>query len=1003
MTRLWSVLLLLLLSAIPAAAQRPWVDPRLRILELRTPPVAGDPADEPGEVARGEHPGRSKLRAPLLLQRTRGGDARVPLLVELRTLGALQEIRGLGGEVGSVIGRIATIRIPVSAMPALGRLTSLARVEAARSMHLHNDSAASASRVDEVRRQLGGSFLGSTGRGVLVGVIDTGLDYAHDDFLDASGVPRTLFLWDQVTGRICGPERLRDRTCGSGDPNGHGTHVTGIAAGDGSAPHPDSSGAFRYAGVAPEADLMAVRFSFSDADLVDGVAWMFEKADSLGRPAVVNISLGTLFGPHDGTSLIEQALDSLSGPGRIIVTSAGNSGNADNTSPRLTDLLVHGQAEPGPGTPQALTFRITPYQPSSRSCDDFVLLDLWYGGAQAVTFDVRRPGGSTVTAVTGQEVADDHPGGRVDIFAPAEPYPGNGDRNAIILLSGCGNSGSPSEGIWTLRLSSEDTPSEPLDLWIVGYRLGRNGFARGQTGFDNRQSIGTPATAHQVIAVGAYASRLCWPTATSPSTCMDDLFGFTQPIGDIAFFSSAGPTRDGRIKPEITAPGMMIMSSRARGIFTPGPLVAPSGQHRVELGTSMSSPHVAGAVALLLQRDPAMTPDQVIATLTGTAAADAFTAYDWSDGSTGLPNEQWGWGKLDARAALETLVTPGVASELWLSVRTDTMPLGATLDIRAILIDAFGDSLAGPDSWTSANTAVATVSPTGVVTPVGLGATTVTASSGGFSEAVQIVVTEPARLIVEAAALPSPAEPPTSPAGTRLPLLDLRLVNAGYEGVLIDSLGFALVGRDPAARFILVHDVDDDGSMDGNEPVLADTTLALDGDSAVVVLTPDLVVAAHDTIDVIAAFELSGAVPNGARFQVLFLPELTSSIGLRSGAADVRTDPTATVASGITGTSVLAGGELFNLSENPIRSDARRLVLNFGAPPSSAAIYTLRGARVIDLMPLLEPSGLRVEWDLRTERGGAVAPGVYFLIVRIGDGLVRKKLIVARAFGGDDD
>ena len=97
MPRLWSVLLLLLLSVIPAAAQQPWVDPRLRILELRTPPVAGDPADEPGEVARGEHPGRSRLRAPILLQRSRDGEARVPLLVELRTLGALQEIRGLGG------------------------------------------------------------------------------------------------------------------------------------------------------------------------------------------------------------------------------------------------------------------------------------------------------------------------------------------------------------------------------------------------------------------------------------------------------------------------------------------------------------------------------------------------------------------------------------------------------------------------------------------------------------------------------------------------------------------------------------------------------------------------------------------------------------------------------------------------------------------------------------------------------------------------------------------
>jgi Subtilase family/Bacterial Ig-like domain (group 2) len=588
------------------------------------------------------------------------------------------------------------------------------------------------------------------------------------------------------------------------------------------------------------------------------------------------------------------------------------------------------------------------------------------------------------------------------ILAPAEPYPGNGDRNATIELSGCGTGGSPAPGVWTLRVTSTEPAAEPLDLWIAGFRLGSSGLALGQDGFDNTHAIGTPATARQVIAVGASATRLCWPTPGPSSTCLDDVFGITQPAGDIAFFSSPGPTRDGRMKPEITAPGMMLMSTRSRAMFTPSQLLAPSRQHRVELGTSMSSPHVAGTIALMLQHDPDLTPAEAMSALTSTAATDAFTRHDWSDGSTGVPNEQWGWGKLDARAALETLVDPAVATELWLSVRADTMPLGATLDIRGIVINAFGDSLAAPSSWSSSNPGVATVTSDGVVTTVALGGTTITATGSAFTEQVLIQVTPPATLAVEAAALPPPTVPQHSRAGARFPLLDLRLAVDGYEGVLIDTLGFALVGRDPAARLVLVRDDDDDGLIGEAEPVLADTTVALNGDSVVVAMTPDLVVPANDTLDLLVALELSGAVPNGAVFQALFLPELTSSIGLRSGAPDLRSDPAGPVASATTGTSVLAAGELFNLSENPVRSDARRLVLNFGAPPASAAIYTLRGARVIDLMPLLEASGERIEWDLRTERGGMVAPGIYFLVIRIGDGLVRRKLIVARAFGGDE-
>lgn len=986
--------LLLILFAAPLAAQEPWVDPRVRLL-LRNPrPVV---SAEPDPRPRPDRPGRLPERSALGVRAGPTGAPEVHLLVELESDRALAGLRSLGATVGTVAGRVATVRVPLSALPALTRLQGLTRIEAARPLHLHNDEANEASRVDRVRRREGSWFLGSAGAGVVVGVIDTGLDYGHGDFLDREGVPRTLALWDQAQDLYCDSARLRSANCASSDVHGHGTHVTGTAAGDGSGVGAQEELAYRFAGVAPEADIVAVKYSFlSDAQLVDGVAWMFEQAEALGKPAVVNISLGSQLGAHDGTSLLEQGLDALTGPGRIIVTSAGNEGNAANTRPALTDLLIHASAEPAPGAPETVTFRITDYSPSADRCNDFALLDLWYGADQTLTFTVVRPNGTRVAATTGASVVQDDAAGQVAIEAPAAPSPGNGDRNAMIEVSGCGGS-RPQPGEWRLELSSNDPPSEPVHLWIAFSALGSSGFALGEDGFDSRYVVGIPATARQLISVGAYTSRVCWPTSGG-TTCSSGVFGFTQTVGDIAFFSSTGPTRDGRIKPEITAPGMFLMSSRSATAAAHPSLVAPGGRHRVEVGTSMSSPHVAGAVALLLQHDPTLTPDGVRDILAATARTDEFTSRDYSGGGDGTPNSQWGHGKLDARAALETLADPAVAVDLWLSERSDTLPLGATLPLRGIVHNAFGDSLAAPSAWTSSAPSVAEVSGAGVVTPVALGTAIITAIAGAFSETVFIEVVPPATLVVEAAAL-EPAPETVSRVGTRLPLLDLRFVVDGFEGVLVDSLGFDASGRDPAARLLLVHDLDNDGRADADEPVLADTVLALEPEPTRVVLSLALVVPAQDTLDMVAALELSGAVPHGAVFQLVFRPELTSSEGLRSGELDRRSDPAGAVASATAGTGVLTAGEIFTLSENPVRSDAGRLVLSFAEQPSVAAVYTLRGARVADLMRRLDPSGVRVDWNLTTDEGGAVAPGIYFLVVRVGSRLIREKLIVARSFG----
>ncbi|HKJ93257.1 MAG TPA: T9SS type A sorting domain-containing protein, partial [Longimicrobiales bacterium] len=156
-------------------------------------------------------------------------------------------------------------------------------------------------------------------------------------------------------------------------------------------------------------------------------------------------------------------------------------------------------------------------------------------------------------------------------------------------------------------------------------------------------------------------------------------------------------------------------------------------------------------------------------------------------------------------------------------------------------------------------------------------------------------------------------------------------------------------------------------------------------------------------VALIAALRMSGPAPNGASFQMTFLPDSTHSVGVLSGAQDLRSGASNIVASPVASTTLLQPGESFAISENPVKSGAGHVIFNFDpdTPPNLAAIYTLDGRRVVDLMPLVE-GGTRAVWTLTNDDGSPVAPGIYILVVRFADRMIRKKLFIARA-GGDED
>lgn len=463
------------------------------------------------------------------------------------------------------------------------------------------------------------------GKGAIVGLVDTGIDYMHLDFRhdsDGDGFEessRILAIWDQTWGLLGAnydkAEIEEDIALGYGsdegtvresDTDGHGTHVASIAAGDG------SSSSYGFIGVAPAAEIIAVKTSFYTSDILSGVEYIFDRAAALGRPAVVNLSLGGHEGPHDGTSLFEEGLDRLAqGPGRAIVVSAGNEGDED----------IHASADL---RGNAFAFEVIPN-------DWEIELDVWYPGSSRFTITVISPSDQSTAAPTGTNTgAVLTPDGIVYVDnASVGINPNNGDNEAFIRLSNVAHGDH-----WRIVISDTGGGGR-FDAWVS------NGSAR-LAGGDSSHTIDEPGNAHRVITVGAFTTKAAWPSEAG-----DQDFSADYPPGDIAYFSSRGPTRDGRTKPEVSAPGAWICAARSADAVAYSYLAHPDGKHMMELGTSMAAPHVSGAIALLFSLDPGLTSEQARNILISTADADYFTGA--------VPNDTWGWGKIDVAREVEEL------------------------------------------------------------------------------------------------------------------------------------------------------------------------------------------------------------------------------------------------------------------------------------------------------------------------------------------------------------
>jgi subtilisin family serine protease len=544
----------------------------------------------------------SETRAPVEVydpalaeaRRAGGGDDEIALIARVTDPDSLPP----GVRIVSRLGDIMTLRATRAQLQLLADCPAAVDLEAVRRLIVPIPPAEFSEAADiagapepsgYTRRPHG---LVGTGSGVIVAALDWGFDFAHPAFRRPDGTSRFIALWDQRGGEGSGPGNRWgygriltrdeiDRALASADPYAalgyhpgdaatldaatgeplgpaHGTHVLDIAAGsvrdDG------------MCGVAPDADLVGVHLAHTIQ--VVGTGNLGESASVLeafdfvcstagDRPTVVNMSVGAQGGPHDDSSLVEQGIDQAVQlfHQKVASISVGNYAH--------TGAHRHGRLRQGQQARLTIAVPTADRSPSE--------VEIWYSGTDRFSVTVFGP--------DGQPLGSAGPGGVVALGRGTDGvgrmYHVRSARNGRHLIDVLLAAGAPS-GEWVIELTAESVPDGDgrYYSWIERESGPHPRFVPQDD--DPRTTTGSLCNGRLSIAVGAY----------DPHT----------PGRPIAPFSSAGPTVDGLVKPEVVAPGLRIRAARSA---PPGG--APGSATAIMSGTSMASPHVAGLIAVMLQ------------------------------------------------------------------------------------------------------------------------------------------------------------------------------------------------------------------------------------------------------------------------------------------------------------------------------------------------------------------------------------------------------------------
>lgn len=589
--------------------------------------------------------GSQSAQGPLRSRAVSGG--RLAAFVSYEGQATLDSMRQLGVQLGTVTDSIVTAQIPLDAVQEVAALTGVHIIQAARTVYAQLDSSritTGAVQVQGGAAPLKQPFLG---KGVLVGDIDAGLDFTHPDFRTAGrGDLRLRSVWLQSDTSGTPPPAFGYGTELSDSTSilkkgtdlayySHSTHVLGIAAGA------DTTDGNPYYGIAPQADLLFANFKDIDVGITDALHWMFNYADSAHMPVVINMSLGTQMGPHDGSSLSDRMCDAMAGSGHIIVGAAGNDGGVEaHVSKTFTaepDTLCTGMAflttlgTPGSGELQVWGTPGKKFKVSVCTIDKATRMPVY----QSRFYDATRTYTGTVTL----QKPYDQSGGYFNIATQVSPL--NGKPTAHIELA---ITDYQPDKVIAIMVTGEE--GSTVHAWAnPSYCIFRN-HLQGMDVPDKHylcSEIG--GVGKSIITVGAYTSKMDQLNQDG-----DTIHATAYRTADITPYSNCGPTADGRMKPDVAAPGSVIVSalssyeSNNKGYVTKFQFRGRDYGYGTMEGTSMAAPHVAGIIATWLEALPKLTPDQIREAISHTAIHDSYTGTE--------PNNTFGYGKIDAYAGL---------------------------------------------------------------------------------------------------------------------------------------------------------------------------------------------------------------------------------------------------------------------------------------------------------------------------------------------------------------